>query len=519
MIDVLPPMGWPLIVAGLMSVPLPMLGGRIVGLAAIAGSLGLIFLAGTPVPFQPLDAALAAAFHIVAAAGLLFARSEEDRWPIAAGLVAAGAAVAALASTSLLSLIAWTEVIAVSSALITMSSGTLPAIRAGLAYLLLQVLAGALLLVALALQGDGLTPQTLEGAAPWLILVALGIKAAMPPFHGWLIHAYRAASPTGTLFLSAFSTKVAIIALAHLFAGQEMLVWIGLAVAVIAALPTLVERDWRRLLTWALVSQLGVMLIGVGLGDPAALDGVHLLAIGHVIYASLLFLAAGILERRGQPPATLWPITLAAALSIGLPGLAGYVGKAQIGEAMVHHGLFWAELIVVAVGAVIFATAGLRPLIERCRGGHGAVTSGEGAAALLLFGAGLALGLGATALSPAAAATWGLKPLLIQGAALAIATVLVLGLGRRLPVQHDEALSWLAFPQPRWVVGLFTQAAWLGLVLADLGIRVERILAGIGGTLGRGVNYIGRTLTIGGAGDGVLWTLALLAVILIVSFG
>ncbi|PWR19588.1 proton-conducting transporter membrane subunit [Zavarzinia compransoris] len=513
----LPP-GWPLLLAGLLAAAIAHpVAHRVAGWAGVVASLALIVFAPGP-GFAPLDGALVLAFHLAAAAGLLFAAGQRDRIAVGAGLVATGAGVAALASTSLAGLMIWTEVIAIASALIVMAGGSPEAVRAGLAYLLLQVLAGVLLLAAIAI-GPGGAPL---GAAGIAVLIALGIKAALPPAHGWLIHAYPAASPTGTLFLSAIATKVAVVALARLYPGEPLLLWLGLVMAVGGVLPTLFERHWRRLLAWALVSQLGVMVIGIGIGSPEALAGTGLLAVGHVLYASLLFLVAGSLEARdGRAPRGLRPAALAATLSIGLPGLAGYGGKAVIGEALIHAGLGWADIVIVVVGAIVFATAGLRPLIERCAAAPGApaLPLREGLAVLLLTLAGFAVGSFGALLTPHAGAAFHLTPLLVQGAALALVSALLLSpLGRALP-GRDGALMVLAVPQPGWAIGAIDLFRPLGTLLARLGARSDRLLAGGGRIGGRGLLGLSRLFNRGALGDSVLWTLTVLTIVLIVSFG
>ncbi|PWR25561.1 proton-conducting transporter membrane subunit [Zavarzinia aquatilis] len=511
----LPP-GWPLVLAGLLAGLLPIpIAARNVGFLGLLASLWLMFMAGGAPVLEPLDAALAIAFHLVAGAGLMFAAAHEDRIAIAAGLVATGAACAALASRSLAGLMIWTEVIAIASALIVMAGGTQAAIRAGLAYLLLQVLAGVLLLVGIALGSDG----TVTAGA--FVLLALLIKAAAPPVHGWLIHAYAAASPTGSIFLSAFATKVAVIALARLFPGEPALIWLGLAMAVLAVIPTLFESDWRRLLTWAVVSQLGVMIAGIGLGTAEALDGVRLLAIGHVVYATLLFVVAGALEMRGgKAPAGLRPFALLAALTIGLPGLAGYLGKAVIGEALIDAGLGWADIVIVVVGAVVFATAGLRPLVEKfgTPGGE-RLSLREGAAALLLVLAGLALGSFGGALSPQAEAAFHATPLIVQGIALAAAALVMLTPVRRLLRQRPGALGALAVPMPSWVIGAVQGFGRVGAALDAIGGAAAGLIGGGGRLVGHAAVGLARYVSIGGVGDGVLWTLTVLTIVLIVSFG
>lgn len=510
------PAGWPMLIAGLLAALIRHpVGARNIGHLGVLGSLYILFLAGHPPVFDPLDAALAIAFHLVAGAGLMFAAEHEDRFARCAGLVAAGAACAALASRTLAGLMIWTEVIAIASALIVMAGGGIAAIRAGLAYLLLQVLAGVLLLIGIAVGDQAVS------VLGTLVVVALLIKAAAPPVQGWLVHAYAAATPTGSIFLSAFATKVAVIALARLAPGEPALLWLGLVMAVLGVVPTLFETDWRRLLTWAVVSQLGVMIAGIGLGTPEALDGVRLLAIGHVLYATLLFVVAGALEARGgRAPSGLRPLALLATLTIGLPGLAGYLGKAVIGEALIHAGLGWADLVVVAVGALVFATAGLRPLIEQCTpSGDGRVSPRETVAALGLFVAGLALGAFGSVLSPHADAAFHGTPLITQGVALALASLFVLSPLRRLLPRRAGALGLLAVPYPGWVIGAVGGFGRIGDLLDRIGALVGALIGNTGRVAGRAAVGIARYVSVGGVGDGVLWTLTVLTLVLIVSFG
>ncbi|MCF4164096.1 hypothetical protein L2U69_00365 [Zavarzinia compransoris] len=518
------PAGWPLMLAGALSAAFALpIAARNIGWVGLIASLWFLFLDGAAPVLSPLDGALALAFHLVAAAGLLFARpvdgAPQDRAAVSCGLIAAGAGAAAIASTSLPALMIWTEVIAIASALIIMAGGTIEAVRGGLAYLLLQVLAGVLLLLGIVY---GLGTET----AGVLILIGLGIKAALPPVHGWLIKGYSTASPTGSIFLSAFATKIAILGMVRFLPGTEVLIWFGLAMAVGGVLPTLFEANWRRLLAWAVVSQLGVMVVGVGLGTEEALAGVVLLAIGHVIYATMLFVVAGVMERAGKAaPRGLGLLVFVSMLSIGLPGLAGYAGKAVIGEALIHHGMAWADYVIVAVGALVFATAGLRPLVERCRpSGPGATNptavSGRDVAATLILLAG-SIGVGAFGfrLSGHFEAAFHVGPLVVQAVALAAVIVfMATGLRRLLP-QGQGALDFLAVPWGRWVTGTLDLAIPLGNIFVRLGEEFVAMFGQAGRLGGRAVLGLARFVTYGGVGDGVLWTLALLTVVLIVSFG
>lgn len=514
------PAGWPLLLAGLVTA-LRRRTGPAWGGGAVCASIGLI-LAAPPTAAAlggPL-LALVLACHVAALIALLLGWDEPRRLDRAAGLIAAGAGIAALFTATLPGLMVWSELVALASALIILNGSRPGAVRAGLGYLMLQVLAGALLLIGLiavaAARGDvSQRPLALEGLGPWAILLALLLKAGLPPFQGWLVGAYPQASPTGTLWLSAFATKIAIVALARLFGGAEALLWLGLAAALLALLPAWLERDWRRAIAWSLVSQIGVMAIGIGVGTPPALAGVVLLAAGHVVYASALFAVAGGLEQRdGHGTPGLWLAGLLAALSIGLPGLAGYGGKSLIGAALLAQGFDLIELAVVASGALVFLAVGLRPLLDRLRpsGPAAPLRAGEILAAGLALGAGLGLGLGAALFDDGAAVQWDRHALLVQGAALALALAAGLLLRRlkRLPKGREHVAGWAELPPP-------CLPAWHWPALGQTSPLAPRITAGLARG-GRGLVHLARRLSSGGAGEGVLWALTLLGLGLIASF-
>ena len=124
-------------------------------------------------------------------------------------------------------------------------------------YLFIQVLSGLLLLLGTLLhyqetQSLLFTAFALDSLAHWLIFFAFGIQCAFPLLHNWLQDAYPHASASGTVALSAFTTKLAVYCLARAFAGTEYLLWIG---AVMTAFPiffAVIENDLRRVLSYSL---------------------------------------------------------------------------------------------------------------------------------------------------------------------------------------------------------------------------------------------------------------------------
>ena len=169
------------------------------------------------------------------------------------------------------------------------------AVKAGFRYLLVHMFGGNCLLIGIIFKvngGDMLISNVtaVHDAAFWLILLGIAINAAIPPFHSWLTDAYPEANVTGSVFLSSFTTKVAVYCLIRMFAGTSFLIWFGVAMALYGALFAIMENDVRRLLSYHIISQVGFMVAGVGIGTPLALDGATAHAFSHILYKSLLFM-------------------------------------------------------------------------------------------------------------------------------------------------------------------------------------------------------------------------------------
>ena len=128
----------------------------------------------------------------------------------------------------------------------------------------------------------------IESPGGIFILLAFGIKCAFPLLHNWLQDAYPEASVTGTVFLSAFTTKLAVYALARGYAGTEILIWIGVAMTAFPIFYAVIENDLRRVLAYSLNNQLGFMVAGIGIGTTLAINGAVSHAFAHIIYLSLI---------------------------------------------------------------------------------------------------------------------------------------------------------------------------------------------------------------------------------------
>jgi multicomponent Na+:H+ antiporter subunit D len=154
-------------------------------------------------------------FHIAAILSVVYMWNEERAVAWVASLVYSGAAIAATFVGDLLSLFVFWELTALSSVFLIWLRGTTRAFRAAMRYLVIQVASGVLLLAGAAVHFADtgsleFGPLGLESPATWLIFAAFGIKAAFPLLHGWLKDAYPEATITGTVVLSAFTTKLAM---------------------------------------------------------------------------------------------------------------------------------------------------------------------------------------------------------------------------------------------------------------------------------------------------------------------
>ena len=317
-------------------------------------------------------------FHIAAFLGIVFSLHLRDRLQAITSLLYAGSALGAVFAGDLLTLFFFWEMLALTSAFLIFARKTERARRAGIRYLIIQVVSGVLLLAgalmlyrqnnSLAFNHIGL--ETFGGS---LIFLAFGIKCAFPLLHNWLTDAYPEATVTGTVFLSAFTTKVAVYALARGFAGTEALVYIGAVMTCFPIFYAVIENDLRRVLAYSMINQIGFMVVGIGLGTALALNGAIAHAFNDVIFKGLLMMSMGaVLYRTGRmngsdlgglyksmPITTTLCIVGAASIS-AFPLFSGFVSKSMVMVAVLDEGhpAVWLALLFASAG--VFHHAGIK---------------------------------------------------------------------------------------------------------------------------------------------------------------
>ena len=336
-----------------------------------------------PVRVDRLSLIFAYVFHVFAIVCVLGSVHVREKGQQVSGLLYAGSAIGAVFAGDLVTLFCYWEITAFTSVFLVWASRTERSYLAGMRYLIIQVASGVLLLMGILLwsRETGSTSLAFENMSSaltagsqgaLLILIAFGIKAAFPLLHGWLVDAYPEGTPTGTVFLSAFTTKMAIYCLARGFAGLPELIWIGAVMAVFPIVYALLENDLRRVLAYSLVSQLGIMVTGIGIGSELAINGVSSHAFAHV-YMLLLFMAlGGILFRTGTARATelgglyrSMPVTavlccIGAASISAFPLTSGFVSKSMIVSAAAEEHLTWVWFMLMAASAGAFLHTGLK---------------------------------------------------------------------------------------------------------------------------------------------------------------
>jgi multicomponent Na+:H+ antiporter subunit D len=325
-----------------------------------------------------LSLAFGYVFVIAAFLNVVFAWHVRDGVEQPAAMVYAGAAVAAVFAGDLLTLFVFWELTAVASVFVVWAQGSKRAYGAGLRYLLIQLASGMALAAGAALRYaetgsldfDFVGLGTPGGA---LILLAFGIKCAFPLLHNWLQDVYPEASATGTVVLSAFTTKLGIYALARGFPGTEMLIWVGTAMAAFPIFYAVIENDLRRVLAYSVNNQLGFMVVGIGLGTDLAVNGAVAHAFADILFKALLFMSMGaVLLRTGtvkgselgglykSMPWTAGFCIVGAASISAFPLFSGFVTKSMIMASAAQEGHPGVWLILLFASAGVFHHAGIK---------------------------------------------------------------------------------------------------------------------------------------------------------------
>ena len=331
-----------------------------------------------PIEGSPVRRLFATIFAMMAFGGGLYAFRQAKWYELAAAYIYAAGAIGVSFAGDLITFFLYWELMALFSTVVVWCGGTPGARAAGIRYAIMHLLGGVVLKVGIegVMVHTGsidVQPMLANNFDTWMILIGILINAAAPPVSAWLSDAYPESSPTGSVFLSAFTTKTAVLALILLFPGEPVLIGVGLFMVMYGIIYALLENDVRRILAYSIVNQVGFMVCAVGIGTQMALNGAAAHAFAHILYKALLFMSAGaVIYRTGFSKCTdlgglfrTMPLTavcgIIGALAIsGFPLTSGFTTKTMISQAAADESLVFVYFMLAAASAGVFLHAGIK---------------------------------------------------------------------------------------------------------------------------------------------------------------
>jgi multicomponent Na+:H+ antiporter subunit D len=313
-------------------------------------------------------------FALITVIGGLFAfHVKEAAKQVAALLYAAGALGVTFAGDYITLFVFW-ELMSLPSTYLIWARGTRESEKAGMRYLMFHVFGGGLLFAGILMHVAETRTILVEPLAAghllssWLILAGVCLNAAVVPLHAWLSDAYPKATVTGAVFLSALTTKTAVYVLLRIFPGWEILITLGVLMALYGVVFAVLANDIREILAYHIISQVGYMVTGAGIGTEMAINGASAHAFSHILYKALLFMGAGVvLHTTGKSkltelgglgkrqPLILWLYMIGAFSISGFPLFNGFVSKSMVVAAAgaAHHETAMLLLLLASVGTFL----------------------------------------------------------------------------------------------------------------------------------------------------------------------
>ncbi len=341
-----------------------------------------------------LSAAMVVITAIIALAVAVYACGELDErietlgWHALFHILIGGVAGAFLTG-DLFNLYVWFEVMLISSFGLLVMGGDKAQIDGGVKYVALNLVSTILFLTAigtlyamtgtlnmadLAVTVAGLENQGMVTVVAMLFMVAFGIKAAVFPLFFWLPAAYHTPSFATSAVFAGLLTKVGVYALMRMFSlifihdigwTHTILLWVACFTMVVGVLGAAAQNDFRKILSFHIVSQIGYMILGLAIFTPLALVGAVFYLVHHIIVKANLFLVAGVAEKLAgsnnlskigglyaHAPLLAFLFFIPAFSLAGFPPLSGFWAKLFVVRAAIEDGLGWAAFAALAVGAL-----------------------------------------------------------------------------------------------------------------------------------------------------------------------
>ncbi|MHC1610353.1 MAG: proton-conducting transporter transmembrane domain-containing protein, partial [Candidatus Methanospirareceae archaeon] len=260
------------------------------------------------------------------------------------GLLYLGSALGAVFAGDFFTLYVFWEIMAFSSLGLIWYEGSERAWNAGMRYILFHIFGGCALLGGIIIHyvntGAIAVGPVEFGWGYLLMLIGIGVNTAFIPLHVWLPDSYPEATIAGAVFLCVYTTKTGVYVLARTFPGVKAVAYMGGVMCLYGVVFALMQNDVRKLLSYHIVSQVGYMVAGVGIGTYIGINGGIAHVFNHILYKALLFMCMGAViystGRRNltdlgglakKMPVTMITCMIAAFSISGVPGFNGYISK------------------------------------------------------------------------------------------------------------------------------------------------------------------------------------------------
>jgi multicomponent Na+:H+ antiporter subunit A len=330
-----------------------------------------------------------------------------------------------------------------------------------------------------ALWTDPKVAQAFTGVIFVLMLISLVAKSVQFPLHTWIPEAMAAPTPVSALLHAACYVKAGVYLACRMHSfgawpqpwGGPALVWVGTVTMAVGVMYAMVQTDLKRMLAYSTVSQIGYMMMGIGIGTPLAITAGLLHCLNHGFFKGGLFLTAGSVQHAtgtrdmnklgglaGKMPGTTFSWFIGVGSMMGIPLMSGFASKWMLYAAALQAGwaapamVAWAvSLGTVFLGAKATSAVFLGPVTEATRDAHESAPT-------MVWGMGLlAVGSVVLGVAPQLAVNYLLNPILTT-----------LGMGAGVHV------TWLGLSSD---AGSFSTVG--GLILAVISIVVGSIIYAI----------------------------------------
>ncbi len=307
----------------------------------------------------------------------IYALGAKNDWEHVAAMIYVGSALGAVFAGDLFTLFFCLEIMSWAPFFLILFRGTKKAKGAAIRYILWHHFSGVCILAGILMHVHN-TGSIAFVHMPWgwggeylgynLMLLGFIVNAATAPFHSWLADTYSEATPSGSVYMTAYTTKTAVFCLIISFSGVPLLMWLGVISAMFSVFMAVLENDGRRLLSYHIVSQVGYMVAGVGIGTAMALNGAAAHAFCHIIYKALLYMGVGCplvvvgtakFNKLGglykYMPFSFW-LTMIGGLSISaFPLFSGFISKTMTIEAaeLIHQPVIYLMLEGASIGTFL----------------------------------------------------------------------------------------------------------------------------------------------------------------------